>query len=903
VNELKKIAGIGASPGIAIGFITHFNDESCEIPLVQKGTVEQEQQRFITAQIQASVELKAIEQRTAKTIGKAEAEVFASQALMLQDPMLESAVAEKIIAKLSAEAAVQEAVIELAKMLASLEDKYLRERAADVKDVGKRLVRILQGKAISSEAVGIVVADDLLPSDTASLNLKNVQGFVTAAGGTTSHSSIIARAAGIPAVVGIGEAIASLSESSRIILDGSNGLVFIDPDEKLVEEYQIRLEKEQQIQADLLAHKNLPAETIDGKNFEVAANIGTPQDMAAVVNAGADGVGLFRTEFLFLQRDSLPTEAEQVAAYQAVLSTLPDKKIIIRTLDAGGDKELPFLVGKPEANPALGLRAIRLCLAHRDLFKTQLRALLQASLSGNLHIMFPMIATLEELISAKALLEEAKQELTKEKIPFRADIPVGIMIEIPAAAVNADLFASEVDFFSIGTNDLVQYTMAADRMNDQVATLSDYFQPAVLRLIHLVVQAATENGKWVGMCGEMAGDPLATPLLVGLGITELSMNPRSVAVVKNRIRNLNTLAAREWADCVVKLKQASEVRQYLVNLSAKIDQQMPGKATSGKGSLRKIAIMTSGGDCPGMNAAIRAAVRVALNQKIEVWGIRNGYAGMIANEFIPLDSRSVGDVIQRGGTFLGTARSEEFKTAAGRQRAYDHLKQRGIEGVLVLGGDGSLSGAALLGDLGMNIVGLPATIDNDIYGTDYTIGFDTAVNTAVDAINKLRDTASSHGRVMVIEVMGRHCGAIALTAGLAGGAESILIPEEPFDLNCICKQLLASKNAGKQYSIVVVAEGAGSALQVGDTIASQTGLDTRVSVLGHIQRGGAPTVFDRMLASMLAERAVLALAAGVTQVMYGTRSGQIVPTDIHEAVYRKKSFSRDLSHLGQMISK
>lgn len=903
MNNLKKIVGIGASPGIAIGFITCLHDESCEIPSVQSGTTEQEQQRFITAQTQALAEIKVIEERTAKNIGEEEAKVFASQALMLKDPMLESAVTEKIIAKLSAEAAVQQAVVELAKMLASLEDTYLRERAADVKDVGKRLVRILQGKTIGPEVSGIVVSNDLLPSDTAMLNLTTVQGFVTAAGGKTSHSSIIARTAGIPAVVGIGDAIASLADHSRIILDGYDGLIFIDPDEKLVEKYQIRLAKEQQIQADLVALKTLPATTIDGKDFEVAVNIGTPQDMAAVVAAGADGVGLFRTEFLFLQRDSLPTEAEQVAAYQAVLSTLPDKKIVIRTLDAGGDKELPFLAGKPETNPALGLRAIRLCLAHRDVFKIQLRALLQASLAGNLHIMFPMIATLEELISAKEMLAEAKQELVAEGIPFRSDIPVGIMIEVPAAAVNADLFASEVDFFSIGTNDLVQYTMAADRMNDQVANLSDYFQPAVLRLIKLVVQAARENGKWVGMCGEMAGDPLATPLLVGLGITELSMNSRAVAVVKNRIRNINTLAAHEWADCIVKLKQASEVRQYLTKLSAKLDQQISGQVTPSKGPLRKIAIMTSGGDCPGMNAAIRAAVRVALNQNIEVWGIRNGYAGMIANELIPLDSRSVGDIIQKGGTFLGTARSEEFKTAAGRQRGYDNLKQRGIEGVLVLGGDGSLRGAVLLGELGMNVVGLPATIDNDIYGTDYTIGFDTAVNTAVDAINKLRDTASSHGRVMVIEVMGRHCGAIALTAGLAGGAESILIPEEPVDLDGICKQLLASKNAGKQYSIVVVAEGAGSALQVGDTIASKTGLETRVSVLGHIQRGGAPTVFDRMLASMLAERAVLALAAGVTQVMYGIRSGQIVPSDIHEAVQRKKKFDCNLSHLGQMISK
>ncbi|MBU2702398.1 6-phosphofructokinase [Sporomusaceae bacterium BoRhaA] len=900
---MKKIIGIGASPGIAIGIITHLNNENCDISSVRQGTLEEEQERFIQAQNQALEQLNDLEERTKKSFGEEEAKVFASHVLMLKDPMLESAVNEKIAANLSAEAAVEEATKELSAMLQALEDEYLRERAADVKDVGKRLIRVLQGKSMNKEVSGIVVAEDLLPSDTATLNLKIVQGFVTAAGGKTSHSSIIARAAGIPAVVGIGEAIKCLSEQSQVIIDGHTGIVLVDPDEKLLKEYQARLDKEQQVQARLAELKMLPAVTRDGENIEVAANIGTPQDMVTVVHAGADGVGLFRTEFLFLQRDSLPTEEEQVDSYQAVLSAMPDKKIVIRTLDAGGDKELPFLAGKPETNPALGLRAIRLCLARKDVFKTQLRALLRASVVGNLHIMFPMIATLEELMTAKAMLEEAKKELAAENILFQADVPVGIMVEVPAAAVNADLFAPEVDFFSIGTNDLVQYTLAADRMNDQVSYLSDYFQPAVLRLIQLVVKAAGENGKWVGMCGEMAGDPLATPLLVGMGISELSMSARSVASVKNKIRNLSVLEAREWAAYIVKLKQVSEVRQYLAQIANKLDQAATDQSSVLKNAVRKIAIMTSGGDCPGMNAAIRAAVRVALSLNMEVWGIKNGYAGMTANEFIPLDSRSVGDIIQKGGTFLGTARSEEFKTSAGRQRAFENLKRRGIEGVLVLGGDGSLTGAAMLGELGMNVVGLPATIDNDIYGTDYTIGFDTAVNTAVDAINKLRDTASSHGRVMVIEVMGRHCGAIALTAGLAGGAESILIPEEPFDLDSVCKQLLASKNAGKQYSIVVVAEGVGSALKIGDTIASKTGLETRVSVLGHIQRGGAPTVFDRMLASTLAERAVFGLAAGVTQVMYGVHAGRIVPTNIHDAVTKKKNFNEDLCQLSGMISK
>ncbi len=319
--------------------------------------------------------------------------------------------------------------------------------------------------------------------------------------------------------------------------------------------------------------------------------------------------------------------------------------------------------------------------------------------------------------------------------------------------------------------------------------------------------------------------------------------------------------------------------------------------------MKKIAVITSGGDSPGMNAAIRAAVRVALAQGVEVWGIRNGYAGMIADDMIRLDSRSVGDIIQKGGTFLGTARSEEFKTLAGRQKAAENLQSRGIEGLIVTGGDGSLTGAKLLSELGIKFVGLPGTIDNDIWGTDFTIGFDTAVNTALDAINKLRDTASSHGRVILVEVMGRHCGWIALTAGLAGGAEIILVPEEPFNQEDISKKLLESRAKGKQYSIIVVAEGAGSALALGQYIRANSGLETRVSVLGHIQRGGAPTAFDRLLASRLAETAVRALIAGKTDIMIGFRNNQCVEVPIADAVGKKKEIDPELYRLADVLSK
>ncbi|MDR1702773.1 MAG: 6-phosphofructokinase [Sporomusaceae bacterium] len=317
-----------------------------------------------------------------------------------------------------------------------------------------------------------------------------------------------------------------------------------------------------------------------------------------------------------------------------------------------------------------------------------------------------------------------------------------------------------------------------------------------------------------------------------------------------------------------------------------------------------IAVLTSGGDSPGMNAAIRSVVRVALDKEIEVWGIKNGYAGMIAGDFIPLDSRSVGDTIQKGGTFLGTARSEEFKTAAGRQKAALNLEARDISGLVVIGGDGSLTGAKLLAaETGVHFVGIPGTIDNDIYGTDFTIGFDTSINTALESINRLRDTASSHARVILVEVMGRHSGWIALTSGLAGGAEIILVPEIPFELDAVCSALIKSKARGKQYSIIVVAEGAGSAVEIGKYIFAKTSLETRVSVLGHIQRGGSPSVMDRMLASRMGEKAVEFLLAGKTNSMTGYRGGKIVHVPIEEAIGKKKPIDPELYRLANILAK
>jgi len=564
-----KFEGIAASSGIAIGPVMHIQEATNDFSRkVAPEEAPREKERFVKAQNLAVVQLDVLQKHMATTVGEQEAEVFAAHKLMVEDPSLVEAVFADIETNYaSAEAAVEVATEEIANMFAAIDDEYMRERAADVKDIGKRLLRILQGQTDEVKYEGILVATDLLPSDTASIDFASVSGFITALGGKTSHSSILARAAGLSAVVGVGNVIEKLVDGDMVIVDGHNGQVLVNPEESIIEQYRQQMEKERARAVKLAQVGHLPSITVDGHHIEIASNIGTPADMEKVVAAGADGVGLFRTEFLFLDKTTVPTEEEQVESYRAVLNAMPDKKIVIRTLDAGGDKQLPFIGGLPEANPALGLRAIRLCMVYKDVFKTQLRALLRAGVDGKLHIMFPMIATLDELLAAKALLKEVADELAQEGIAHRADVPVGIMIEVPSAAVIADVLATEVDFFSIGTNDLVQYTMAADRMNEHVAWLSDYFQPPVIRLIANVAKAAKEHGKWVGMCGEMAGDSLATPLLVGLGLTELSMNGRSVPVVKHLVRQLDIKQAQEWANQVLTLRTTAEIKKKLEEIA------------------------------------------------------------------------------------------------------------------------------------------------------------------------------------------------------------------------------------------------------------------------------------------------------------------------------------------------
>ena len=422
-------------------------------------------------------------------------------------------------------------------------------------------VKMVNPSTISEEV--IIIAEDLTPSDTAQLNRKFVKGFTTDIGGRTSHSAIMARSLEIPAVVGTTESTKLIQDGDIVIVDGLNGKVHINPTAEVIAEYeneQQKFEEQKLVWAKLVNEKTI---TADGHHVELAANIGTPEDLEGVVNNGGEGIGLYRTEFLYMGRDQLPTEDEQFDAYKKVLQGMDGKPVVVRTLDVGGDKELPYLNLPEEMNPFLGVRAIRLCLEEQDIFRTQLRALLRASTFGNLKIMFPMIATLEEFRQAKAILEEEKEATYSKWYTISDDIEVGIMVEIPSTAVLADQFAKEVDFFSIGTNDLIQYTMAADRMNERVSYLYQPYNPAILRLVKMVIDAAHKEGKWAGMCGEMAGDEIAIPLLLGLGLDEFSMSATSILKARTQIKDLKKSDMEQLANEALQMATADEVAQIV----------------------------------------------------------------------------------------------------------------------------------------------------------------------------------------------------------------------------------------------------------------------------------------------------------------------------------------------------
>ena len=552
--------GIAASDGIAIAKVYTLTEPDLTVTKVTVEDSEKEVSRLDDALAASIKDVELIKETALKNLGEEEAQVFDAHLMVLSDPELIGQVKDSITSnKMNAESALKEVTDMFISIFAGMEDNpYMQERAADIRDVSKRVLAHLLGVKIPSPATikdeVIIVAADLTPSDTAQLNRQYVKAFVTDIGGRTSHSAIMARSLEIPAIVGTKEVTSIAKDGDIIIVDGLAGDVFLNPSEEVIAEYRAKAEAFASQQAEWEKLKDSKTYTKDGHQVELAANIGTPKDLEGVVNNGAEGVGLYRTEFLYMDSHEMPTEEDQFEAYKAVLEGMNGKPVVVRTMDIGGDKELPYLPLPHEMNPFLGYRAIRISLNEPEMFRTQLRALLRASVYGKLRIMFPMIATLNDFRGAKALLEEEKAKLIAEGVAVSDDIQVGIMIEIPAAAVLAHQFAKEVDFFSIGTNDLIQYTMAADRMNERVSYLYQPYNPSILTLIKHVIDSAHKEGKWAGMCGEMAGDQTAVPLLVGLGLDEFSMSASSVLKTRSLISKLTlsemqALAAKAINEC------------------------------------------------------------------------------------------------------------------------------------------------------------------------------------------------------------------------------------------------------------------------------------------------------------------------------------------------------------------
>lgn len=535
---MKK--GIGASKGYAIGYAFIKKDEEVKIEERIVENIDEELARLKAATDATRAQLEKIKDKAEKEMGAEKAAVFESHMMLLDDPEFTGAIEMNVSNnKVNAEKALNDVLDMYVAIFGSMEDEYMKERIADVKDVGARILKNLAGVDTEGLAsVGentIVIAHDLTPSDTAQLDRSKVVAFLTNIGGRTSHSAIMARTLEIPAVVGLGTITEDVKNGDLLIVDGNTGDVIVNPDEATVKEYEAKKEAYLKEKEELKKLIDVKVKTKSGKRIEVCGNIGKPEDVDAVMANGADGVGLFRTEFLYMDRDDMPSEEEQYEAYKYVAEKVGEKLGIVRTLDIGGDKKLSYLPLPEEENPFLGYRAIRLCLDRKDIFKVQLRAILRGSAHGNLAIMFPMISSLEEFFQAKEVLAECMAELKAEGKAYNENIKTGIMVEIPAAAVMADEFAKHVDFFSIGTNDLIQYTLAADRMNEKISYLYNPMHPAVLRLIKMTIDAAHKEGKFCGMCGEMAGDERATAKLVEMGLDEFSMSASSILGAKKII--------------------------------------------------------------------------------------------------------------------------------------------------------------------------------------------------------------------------------------------------------------------------------------------------------------------------------------------------------------------------------
>ncbi len=556
------------SPGIGIGKAVVIDKASINITKNYIKDAGNELDRLMNAIETAKEQLNELYVSTIDELGEKEAQIFKSHEMMLEDDTFISDVENRIKQEgVNAEYALNETSNVYIKMFQSIEDEYLRERAEDIKDVMNRVIRILMG--ISSvdfsnlKENSIIVAKDLTPSDTAQIDRTKVAAMITEIGGKTSHAAIIARIMGIPTVVGLNNITDKIKNGDTVICDGKTGKVLVNPNAKQLFYFTKKKNIEDEIRNELKNQIGLPSVTKDGFKVSLTANIGVPNDVDMALENDAEGIGLFRSEFIFMNREHQPTEDEQFEQYKEVLVKMGDKPVIIRTLDIGGDKNVPYIDIPKEMNPFLGYRAIRLCLGNVEVFRTQLRAILRASVYGNVKIMIPMISTMKELKDSKKILQQAKDELTNEGIKFKKDIEIGIMIEIPSAAIISDLLAREVDFFSIGTNDLIQYTMAVDRMNSKLSYLYSQYHPALLRLIKGIIDNAHEAGIWVGMCGEAAGDPKLIPVFVGMGLDEFSMNSPSILRARYIVRNLNKADMELIAKSTLNMENALEVEEYL----------------------------------------------------------------------------------------------------------------------------------------------------------------------------------------------------------------------------------------------------------------------------------------------------------------------------------------------------
>ncbi|HHA6847876.1 TPA: phosphoenolpyruvate--protein phosphotransferase [Staphylococcus aureus] len=567
----KLIKGIAASDGVAIAKAYLLVEPDLTFDKNEKVTdVEGEVAKFNNAIEASKVELTKIRNNAEVQLGADKAAIFDAHLLFLDDPELIQPIQDKIKNEnANAASALTDVTTQFVTIFESMDNEYMKERAADIRDVSKRVLSHILGVELPNPSMidesVVIVGNDLTPSDTAQLNKEFVQGFATNIGGRTSHSAIMSRSLEIPAIVGTKSITQEAKQGDMIIVDGLNGDVIVNPTEDELIAYQDKRERYFADKKELQKLRDADTVTVDGVHAELAANIGTPNDLPGVIENGAQGIGLYRTEFLYMGRDQMPTEEEQFEAYKEVLEAMDGKRVVVRTLDIGGDKELSYLNLPEEMNPFLGYRAIRLCLAQQDIFRPQLRALLRASVYGKLNIMFPMVATINEFREAKAILLEEKENLKNEGHDISDDIELGIMVEIPATAALADVFAKEVDFFSIGTNDLIQYTLAADRMSERVSYLYQPYNPSILRLVKQVIEASHKEGKWTGMCGEMAGDETAIPLLLGLGLDEFSMSATSILKARRQINGLSKNEMTELANRAVDCATQEEVIELVNN--------------------------------------------------------------------------------------------------------------------------------------------------------------------------------------------------------------------------------------------------------------------------------------------------------------------------------------------------